>query len=161
MSPRTHSLSADVCVCVCIVRYGKRKVEGEGWMERRKQSKGVRGRYESLFHGWLCCYGNKMWAPYSQKKCSPSFLTSYHQSFHLFPYSHHFLPLSFYSSRSFLRRPVIYTRSPLSPSSLPTHSLTHSLFPLCPLSPAHSPHSFLLTSSLFPSLFFLPLSLSF
>lgn len=175
-------------VCVYIVRDGKRKGEGEGWRDRNRESKRVRGRYKSVFHGWLCCYGNKMWAPYSQKSVLlPSSLPSLFPSLCLS--SLHFS--LFFFTASTASTPL--SPPPFPPDHIPPHasSLSQSLilssvihpFPahsFTSLSLSHSVHSLpllfftlpqisslslcpLLSVSLFPSLFFpvslIPLSL--
>lgn len=106
------------------------------------ESKRVRGRFKSVFHGWLCCYGNKMWAPYSQKSVLlPSSLPS------LFP----FLCLHFISLPSSSRHPQhlhlsLSLSSSLYPDHIPPHasslSLALILLSVIHLSPpTHSPLS--------------------
>lgn len=159
-------------VSIYIVRDGKRKGEGEGWRDRNRESKRVRGRYKSVFHAWLCCYGNKMWAPYSQKSVlvpsslpslhslSQSFITSilslrlhsiHNLSLSPLPFppitSHRMSHLCLSLARS-LSHPVIPAHpSPLSVRSLPLLFLTLPSVSLCP------------PLFLFPSLF-LPVSLT-
>lgn len=146
-------------VCVYIVRDGKRKGEGEGWRDRNRESKRVRGRYKSVFHGWLCCYGNKMWAPYSQKSVLlPSSLPSLFPSLCLS--SLHF-SLSFFTHPQHLHLSLLFPFPRSRPTTcLLSLSLSLNLSP-SPLSsilspPTHSPLSLSLSVHSPPLLFTLP-----
>lgn len=94
----------------------------------------ARGRNKSVFHGWLGCYGNKIWAPFSQKSLLLPF----------FPLSSLHLSLSFFSAS-----PVLYL------SSLPIPSSSHRFppLPLLSISPIVHP-------SLLPLIFSLSTPLS-
>lgn len=113
-------------VCVYIVRDGKRKGEGEGWRDRNRESKRVRGRYKSVFHGWLCCYGNKMWAPYSQKSV---LLPSSLPSLLSLSLSHHFISLSSSSRHpQHLHLSLLFPFPPVTSHHMLPLSLSLSLF---------------------------------
>lgn len=151
-------------VCVYIVIDGKRKGEGEGWRDRSRESKRVRGRFKSVFHGWLCCYGNKMWAPYSQKSVLlPSSLPSLFPSFCIS--SLHFFLFFFTASTastslSPLPYPPITSHHMPPPSLSSAHPLlssifsppTHSPLSLCPFSPSLLFHASTFFLSVLPSL---------
>ena len=158
----------------------REKGEGEGWRDRNRGSKRVRGRYKSVFHGWLCCYGNKMWAPYSQKSVllpsslpsllslSLSLVTSFLSSSssrrpqHLSPLSlsppitsHHMPPLSLSLSLPPSLSQSLILSSVIHP--FPAHSFTSLSPSLCPFSsspplllPRSSPDSLSVLPSLPP-----------